>query len=378
MKKNSLSLDLKYHYNNSENAHNLCAKENYLKVIQSYHVIDLNNSYFLIKDLLIGKGKYGQVFFGVNKKDFTGVAIKRQGKNTTNDSLVNKEYFIFKELEKSNIFPKLYEYINFGYYYYFIESLQGPDLSKFFRFSNEISLETAYKLGIEIIINLQILHNLGYLHIDIKEDNIASLTEAKVINSKVIHFALIDFGFVVRFKNEDNYHYEPSGRLKKCGNYFYASQNSLPDGPVSRKDDLLSVIYLLFNWCCDCPWKNIYYENPEKLRKEILEIKKNVDMKKICGKNCKEIYQLYELINNLGFKDEPNYEKYIEILSKRINNNNIQEKIDGFCWDKKLKQKLNNAFSEKKNILEDSEIQKLFIGFPKEFIENFINKNYMK
>ncbi len=70
----------------------------------------------------------------------------------------------------------------------------------------------------------------------------------------------------------------------------------------------------------------------------------------ICGTKCQEIYELYDLINNLGFKDESNYEKYIELISKRININKTHEKINEFCLDEKFKEKPNNAFKEKKII----------------------------
>ena len=54
---------------------------------------------------------------------------------------------------------------------------------------------------------------------------------------------------------------------------FLCYQKVLSGRPVSRKYNLLSLVYLLFAFCCDCPWKNVYYENPEDTRLKILEIR---------------------------------------------------------------------------------------------------------
>ena len=321
--------------NNSE------IKENYLKVIKDYKIIDLNNAYFFVSDLIIGKGRYGQVNFGIKKKDFSGVAIKRQNKVTVNDYSAGREAGILQILEKSNLFPKIYDYIKEGSYYYYIETLQGPDLLKFFSFSNGIDVKTAYRIGIEIIINLQILHKFGFLHVDLKEDNIVSLRKPKIINSYNIHFILIDFGFSVQFQNKEGIHFdESSSKLKRCGNFYYASPNALLGKSISRKDDLISVVYLLLVWCCGCPWINIPYKcSEDTIRNKILEIKTNLNIQKLCEYKCEEVYKLYEKIKLLNFKDVPAYEEYIKILSSKLIQKNSIGNIHIFCWDEKIHEK---------------------------------------
>ena len=71
--------------------------------------------------------------------------------------------------KRYKIFPKIYDFIrNELNYFYIIESINGPDLSKYFRFSNNIDKYIAYRLGLEIILNLKILYYKGFIHVVIK------------------------------------------------------------------------------------------------------------------------------------------------------------------------------------------------------------------
>ena len=126
--------------NNSE------IKENYLKVIKDYKIIDLNNAYFFVSDLIIGKGRYGQVNFGIKKKDFSGVAIKRQNKVTVNDYSAGREAGILQILEKSNLFPKIYDYINKAHIIIILRPYKDLICLNFFLFQMGLMLKLLIEL----------------------------------------------------------------------------------------------------------------------------------------------------------------------------------------------------------------------------------------
>ena len=77
---------------------------------------------------------------------------------------VNLEKFIYKEagkmqtLSKFKFFPKIYSFIKESNSFFLLESIQDPDLKKFLNFSQKIDLNTAFRLGIEILLNLKVLH----------------------------------------------------------------------------------------------------------------------------------------------------------------------------------------------------------------------------
>jgi casein kinase I family protein HRR25 len=243
--------------------------------------------------------------------------------------------------------------------------------------NNNIDIETAYRLGIELIKNLQIMHDKGILHVDIKEDNFVSLPKPKKISNIIMHFALIDYGFSAVFQNNAGIHYEPCIQLKKCGNYYYASINALLGNPISRKDDMISAIYLILYWCSgSVPWKNIVAKDENDAKQKILEIKKAMNMKRICSKKYDEINEIYDDINSLSFKQRPNYDKYIELLKKKIYKCEIgKNKKKFFIWDEILLNKFNDNIKNKK-FDKDNQIKDLFTGYPDEFISSYLYNYY--
>ena len=155
----------------------------------------------------------------------------------------------------------------------------------------------------------------------------ASLKIQKYFEGQNINFIFIDFGFSYGYKNNEGGHLEPTAQLKRCGNYTYASINALTGNPISRKDDLIQVIYMLLSWCLsDIPLNKIVEKNEDNLKKEILKCRKVMNIKKLCANRIEERNEIYELMNKLKFKDEPEYEKYIEILRKGIKRRNKGKK----------------------------------------------------
>ena len=91
---------------------------------------------------------------------------------------------------------------------------------------------------------------------------------------QIIHFILINNWFTTRFQSEEGVHFKSSNNLKKCGNFYYVSHNALLGNPISRKDYLINVSYLLLVWCYGCLWNNISFKDSIDIRKNILDSKK--------------------------------------------------------------------------------------------------------
>ena len=99
-----------------------------------------------------------------------------------------------------------------------------------------------------------------------------------------------------------------------------------------------------------------------------------MNLNDLCKNNFKEINELYNEVSALGFQDEPEYEKYIKILcSDDIIKNHKLLNNDYFCWISKLKKKLNLLKRKKKNLESDKQLNDLFIGYPKEYIKEYLN-----
>ena len=93
-----------------------------------------------------------------------------------------------------------------------------------------------------MIKNLQVIHTAGYTYNDLKLDNIL------VGNSKGSHLdmlRLVDFGFAARFLKKDGTHMPVQETEYFRGNMIFASINLFNFQVTSRRDDLISLVYML-------------------------------------------------------------------------------------------------------------------------------------
>jgi len=104
-----------------------------------------------------------------------------------------KKNFFLKKLKKISLFPKIIDVFIEGWNYYIIEELAEPSLAKYIDFSEKLDIITSLRIGLELMINIKVLHSSGIIHGDLKEDNIVSLIKAIKIDNEEIHFSLIDF-----------------------------------------------------------------------------------------------------------------------------------------------------------------------------------------
>lgn len=130
----------------------------------------------------------------------------------------------------------------------------GPNLRKLLNQApgRRFSKTTIYKIIISLVERLRTLHEIGYVHNDLKLDNI-------VIGNKDPHnIYLIDFGVSSMFWEKHNgLHIEKKFLNTFTGNFLFASLNSCRGNNKSRRDDIESLMYLLVYMLCDntLPWE---------------------------------------------------------------------------------------------------------------------------
>jgi len=97
---------------------------------------------------------------------------------------------------------------------------------------------------------LKVLHELGYVHNDLKLENIVIGHEDKSL------IYLIDFGLSTKYLDKDGKHVKQYFTEYFSGNFLFASINSCKGNNKTRKDDLESLLYImifmLYNklpWC---------------------------------------------------------------------------------------------------------------------------------
>ncbi len=351
----------------------------YENILFSYKVFDLGK-YFYFEDLQIGQGKYKIVYFGLNKRNKSPIIVKID--NISKFRSLQDEFKIIKIIENPIFFPKAIDCFTNNKSNYIIEYMLGPTLEKFVNIIgvNNLTKNTIYRIGIDLLYNIRHLHSFGFLHLDLKLDNIVQLWEPVIMDSYIIHFTLIDFNFAIRYKLSNGKQNEKENISKTCGNYYFASINALEELPLSTKDDLISICYILINLCLmdNLPWKNIEGENNEILKKKIALEKKSFNIYETLSSQkdkYKEIIELYNEIEKIDSIKKVNYLEYIEKLKKGININKKENcKLELLDWEKIIIEKLKKYKRIRRKIKDDNEIKELFKGYPELVLIAFCHK----
>jgi serine/threonine protein kinase len=101
--------------------------------------------------------------------------------------------------------------------------------------------------------SLEIIHNSGFIYGDLKLDNIMlgnqwkdeqrTDCEESIFEGADLH--IIDFGFSKSFKDDQGKHLDQTNTENFYGNLLFSSLNQLNFKSQSRRDDLLSICYML-------------------------------------------------------------------------------------------------------------------------------------
>ena len=344
---------------------------NFYTILKNYEYYSIKN-YFMLKNFIFGHGKYGTVWFGIDLKKAKPIAIKVINEEKRNIFL-HTEFIMMKKLSKFKIFTKVYDEINLLNNIYLIETLQGPALSKIRKFyGKKFSTITVYKIGIEILRCLKLIHKSGYLYIDLKENNISILFKPITQQKKINNLTLIDYGFCEKYNKDKN------KSPKIHGHSSYASINSLKKNAISRKDDLIALCYFLVDLINgSLPWDDI--SNEDSKYNKIITLKEDYSFKKICNKDAKELAFIFDSSNCLGFNEVPDYDNYSYLLENyiKIKTGKVENEIL-FDWENKIIEDIKSYDGIENYIKKSNEISNLFKGYPnfciKYFLERYINK----
>lgn len=267
---------------------------------------NIKNKYKVVS--LIGKGNFSEVLQCINLNTNSVIAIKIEQSDTVYKTITNEAKIMnYLQNNKCKYIPTVYwygTYLNYNclaisyYDYSFTEHIQ----------KNTLTLKEINEYIIQIISIISEVHNHFVIHRDIKPDNFMF---------KNNRLYIIDFGLSTYYINEHEEHIPNNIHTNILGSPNYISYNIHNGDTYSRRDDLISIMYLYFELLYKTlPWskvisqkdqqyKHIHILNPANMERQQY---KSLEHIKTFFKDNENLHDIFNYIYELPFSKKPLYE----------------------------------------------------------------------
>ena len=143
------------------------------------------------------------------------------------------------------------------------------------------SIKCVMTMGLQLLDLLEKFHGEGFIHCDLKPDNILLDFQSKSLDS----VNLVDFGFSTKYLDKDGKHLPQRDLESFRGNMLFASSNQFEFKSTSRRDDLISLLYLMvYLLNKDLPWLTEQNMGKSECYFHVKKLKANV--KDVCSGNA--------------------------------------------------------------------------------------------
>lgn len=270
----------------------------------------IGNLFKLVENL--GSGGFGEIWKCINIETNEELAIKLETIESENPRLIH-EATIYKYFMKHSIIPEgicnSHYFDSEGEFYFLILDLLGPNLNDLFdKCNKKFNLKTVLMLADQMITRIEYIHDMGFLHRDIKPNNFVIGNNK---NSHIIY--LIDFGLSKKYVYKTGKHVPYLENQTFVGNSIFASINTHRGIDQSRRDDLESLGYVfLFFLKGDLPWQSLVPD-----REKIKEKKLVTSVEELCEGCPLEFATYLTYCRNLKFDENPDYD-YLRIMLQNV------------------------------------------------------------
>ena len=304
---------------------------------------DLNDSFLKENKLIFKKykpikkidyGSFGNIYSVIRLEDKNVFAMKTEKKYQKDEYLESEAYYLFT-LQGGFGIPKLITYGQTKNYRILIETLLDKSLFTMFIYKEKkCSIIDACLIGIQILERLEWIHSKNIVYKDVKPENfLIGIKDPNVIY-------VVDFGFCKKYRSsKTGKHLLPKYTGKFTGTVTYASTNALIGKETSRRDDLISLGYMLIVLLKRTIPLNISFKYFNKVKfLDMLNMKKTGA--KLYNGIPKEIREFIKYSKNLKFEQDPDYSYLRSLFTKVLMSITLNYKNLTFSWinpnDKKL------------------------------------------
>ncbi|KAI1730185.1 protein kinase domain-containing protein [Ditylenchus destructor] len=256
-------------------------------------------------EAMIGGGGFGQIFIAQDKERNEKVAIKIQPKDVDTRRMVLEHGVLLKLMGKPHI-PKIRCSGSIRNCSYIAMDLLGRNLSELRRKqrARKFSAGTVYRIAPQIVTGLRHMHEIGYLHRDVKPSNCCI---GKNTHSRRIIF-LLDFGMTRQFRTEEGFR-KARDYAGFRGTIRYASPRVHARQETGPSDDLISLLYSLIELSEGVlPWTHI------RETSQVGDLKLNLPPSALCERQPLELMKYANYIMELPIDKMPDYELINDIF----------------------------------------------------------------
>ena len=307
---------------------------------------------------IIGKGAFGKIYSTIRLKDKSIFAMKTERKNYLKKILETEAYFLF--LLQGFGIPKL---ITFGHsknYSILIETLLDKSLHDIFiKTRKPCDLKNLCLIAIQLIERLEFIHSKNIIYCDVKPENFM----IGIKDPNVIY--IVDFGLCKKYRSsKTGKHILPRTTKKLYGTLKYCSVNVLKGKEQSRRDDLISLAYvLIFLNKRNLPWTSDYESLNERTYFELVMTKLSNAGGDLFKNIPEELADYVKYCEKLKFEEDPNYNYMKGFFLKILNRSNLNINKINFSWidpnDKSIKTLPRVRSSSRNRILKNLENRRL-------------------
>jgi serine/threonine protein kinase len=194
--------------------------------------------------------------------------------------------------------------------------------------ANKCNIVEICLIAFQLLDRLEWIHSKDLIYRDLKPENcLIGINDPNVIY-------IIDFGLCKKYRStKTGKHILPNITGKFNGNIKYASPNVIKGKEASRRDDLISLGYMLiYLFKGKLPWDHIFkYINGQNYF-ELVFLKDTNGFGKLFTNLPSEMVEYIKYTRNLKFEQEPNYSYLRSLFNKIIMGLNLGRKSLNFSW----------------------------------------------
>uniref|UniRef100_F1L7T7 Tau-tubulin kinase 2 n=1 Tax=Ascaris suum TaxID=6253 RepID=F1L7T7_ASCSU len=273
----------------------------------------------------LGEGGFGAVYL---VKDSKGgeFALKAEAVDQT-VKVLKMEVFVLRELKNRNAkhFCDIVDSGQFHNVNYIVMTLVGSSLQDLRKMSSKASadkekltLGCALSVGIQCLEAIHELHDVGYLHRDVKPANFA----IDKLDTRKIY--LLDLGLCRKYVGRHGEIRRPRWAAGFRGTIRYAALSCHVSREQCRKDDLESWLYQQVELTTgSLPWKCL---EPDKKQVALCKERcRKIIPSDLFGGCPREYPTILSYIDSLSYYRRPDYDKITALMRSALNSNNVLE-----------------------------------------------------